>query len=277
LDTGVSDIVLNNRYFDGLKTGEKFFGISGIEMEEEIEFIKFNIGGFEKKTVAKVTNFQSLEKFTGLKLLGVIGNDVFNNCELVLDYTFKELTIYQLDKNGNPKSSKYIHQQPQDNLSFYLARGVPYVEVNSNGHLQKMIVDSGATANVMDANKIAQLNSSSIQVREGSMAGFGPKAVPTKFQIIDNLIVGKLSCPPMNTIFLNLDHLNQSQSRKRVDGVLGYEFLSNFRVGINFRKKEIYLWDRESVEMQWAIANKNWKTNEGEKSDWGGELHFVDY
>jgi hypothetical protein len=256
LDTGVSEIILNNRYFNGMPTGEKFYGISGSEMDKEIEAIRFDIGGFEKNVVAIVTDFTALEKISGLELFGVIGNSIFKNCEVVLDYIFKELTIYQLDKKGNRLTSKNIHQRPLDTLSIIIGRGVPYVEVNANGQRLKMSVDSGATANVMDIRGMDRLNSSFLQVTEGSMASFGPKKVPVKSQIIDKLIVGNLSCPPMKTLFVNMDHLNKSPSGIRVDGILGYEFLSNFRVAINFRKKEIYLWDRESVEQQWAIASK---------------------
>lgn len=257
LDTGVSEIILNNRYFNGEPTGDKFYGISGSEMEKEVQFIKFDIGGFEKQLFAIVADFTALEKVSGLELFGVVGNSIFKNCEVVLDYTFKELTIYQLDKKGNRFSSKNIHQRPMDTLSFIVGKGVPYVEVNANGQRLKMSVDSGASANVMDIEGIDHMNLSFSKVMKGSMASFGPEIVPVKSQIIDKMVVGKLLCPPMKTLFINLDHLNKSHSGKKVDGILGYEFLSNFRVAINFRKKEIYLWDRESVEQQWALASLN--------------------
>jgi len=257
LDTGVSEIILNNRYFNGERTGDKFYGISGSEMEKEVQFIKFDIGGFEKQLFAIVVDFTALEKVSGLELFGVVGNSIFKNCEVVLDYTFKELTIYQLDKKGNRFSSKNIHQRPMDTLSFIVGKGVPYVEVNANGQRLKMSVDSGASANVMDIEGIDRMNLSFSKVMKGSMASFGPEIVPVKSQIIDKMVVGKLLCPPMKTLFVDLDHLNKSHSGKRVDGILGYEFLSNFRVAINFRKKEIYLWDRESVEQQWALASLN--------------------
>ncbi|AVR44017.1 hypothetical protein C7S20_01365 [Christiangramia fulva] len=258
LDTGVSEVILNNRYFNGRPTGDKFYNINSTEMDKEIEVIRFNIGGFEKKVVATVTDFTAMEKFTGLELFGVVGNSIFKNCELVLDYIFKKVTIYQLDKKGNRMSSKNIHKKPLDTLSFFTGRGLPFIAVNLNGQRLNMIVDSGASANVMDIRQIKRLNLG-LRIQEDSLAGFGSKGVSVKSQKIDNLIVGNLTFPAMKTLFINLDHFNQRQRGSsqiiRADGLLGYEFLSNFRVAINFRKKEIYLWDRESVELQWTIAN----------------------
>lgn len=257
VDTGVSEVVLNKRFFHGTPTAEKFYGVNGIEIEKEIAFIKFNLGGFEKKVVAIVTDFTALEKITGKDLLGVVGNGIFKDCEMVLDYTFKELTIYQLNKYGNRICSKDIHQTPQDTVSFYLGRGVPFVEVKANGKKLQMSLDTGASANVIDSKEMQHLDSHFSQVIEKSMASFGANEVSVKSLTIEKLKVGNTTCPPMKTLFASLDHLNQNQWGLKVDGILGYEFLSNFRVAINFRKGEIYLWDRESVEMQWVLANKN--------------------
>lgn len=256
-DTGVSDIILNNKYFTGKLTGDKFYGIHGNEVEKEFALIRIDIEGFEKKAVATVTDFTALERLTGLELLGVVGNAIFKDCEVVLDYIFKEVTIYRLDKKGIPLFSKKLHQTAMDTLPFVTKKGVPLVEVNVNGERLTMIVDSGATANVMDRSEFNRLNTGSSPVLEVSLVGFGSEKVSVKSQSIDKLRVGLLTCPPMKTLIVDLDHLNLTQNGRRVEGVLGYEFLSNFRVAINFKKREIYLWDRESVELQWALANNN--------------------
>ena len=256
LDTGVSEMILNNKHFNGKLTDSHFYGIHGNEIEKETKFVRFYLEGFEKKTIAILTDFNALESMTGVELLGVIGNNIFKNCELVIDYTFKELTIYQLDKNGIPLSSKEIHQNSLDTLSFLWVLGIPLVEVYANGKLLKMLVDSGATANVIDENEVEGLNTDLNLLREVSLISFGPEKVSVKYQLIDKLRVGKLICPPMKTLFVSLDHLNEIQTRSNVHGILGYEFMSNFRVAINFKKREVYLWDRESVELQWILANK---------------------
>ncbi len=263
MDTGVSETILNNRHFKGKPTGDKFYGISGSEMEKEVEFIRLNLGGFTKQGFAIVADFSALEKNSGLDLLGVVGNGVFKNCEVVLDYIFKEVTIYQLDKKGNRLTLKNTHQIPLDTLPFTIVHGVPFIEVYANGKRLKMSVDSGATANILDIQEIDQHKSGYMQVGEQSLASFGSKEVFVKSLTIDSIVVGNLSCPPMKTLFTNLDHLNKSLNVIKVDGILGYEFLRNFRVAINYKKSEIYLWNRETVERQLANALRKI-----EKKDW---------
>jgi len=256
MDTGVSEIILNNRYFYGKPTGDNFHGISGSEMEKKVNFIKINLDGFERRALAIITDFSALEKSCGLELLGVIGNCIFKNNEVVFDYTFKELTIYQLDKKGKRLSSKQLHMIPADTLHFTLRNGVPSVDVQVNGKLLKMSVDSGATANVMGIHELNMQHDEFMQLTEQSLIGWGSKKVIVKSRKIENIRVGNHSCPPMKTLFVNLQHFNNSHKGKKVDGILGYEFMSNFRVAINFKKSEIYLWDRKTVELQWALASK---------------------
>ncbi|WP_194977166.1 retropepsin-like aspartic protease [Aquiflexum lacus] len=257
VDTGVSETILNKRYFKGSATGIKFYGIHGNEIENEIWPIKLNIEGFEKNMIGVIIDFTALEKKTGLDLLGVVGNSLFKNCELVLDYTFKELTIYRLNKEGNRISSKNIHQEPQSTLPIILGKGLALIEVKMNGKKLKMILDTGASANVMDIQEINHIGSGSSRVREVSMAGFGKNIIQVKSSKVNEWMVGNLPCPPMKTLFVTLNQLNQNNWGNRVDGILGYNFLCNFRVSINFRKKEIHLWDRESVELQLANAKKS--------------------
>lgn len=40
---------------------------------------------------------------------------------------------------------------------------------------------------------------------------------------------------------------------------MGYEFLSQYRTAINFRKKEIYIWDAAYVQEQLAAVQKQGK------------------
>ncbi len=256
LDTGVPDVTLNNRFFKGFPTGEKFYGVNGCETEKEIDFIRINLAGFEKKITATLTDFNALERTMGMQLMGVIGNNLFKNCEVVLDYTFGEVTIYQLDKKGNCLASKQIHQRPLETLSFSQGGSEPFLQVTANGQCLKMGLDSGASANVIDNRKTDLLNACFSRVMNDSLTSFGHETTSVKSLTMHELMVGGLSCPPMKTLIVSLDHLNQNRSGARLDGLLGYEFLSNFRVAINFRKKEIYLWDRKTVDEQLAAAGK---------------------
>ena len=51
----------------------------------------------------------------------------------------------------------------------------------------------------------------------------------------------------MNTAFTKLDQYNQHVVGPQADGILGYEFLQQFREAINFKKREVYLWEKASA------------------------------
>jgi hypothetical protein len=252
LDTGAPEVILNDRYFKGILTGKKFFGINGYVTEKQIDFVRFKLGDFEQKTCVTILDFSALERMTGLDLFGVIGNDVFSRCELVLDYEFREVTVYCLDRKGARQAVKWHHRTPTDTLKFHLKGNMPFVNVMIGGRRLKMGLDSGASVCVIDKFKKQKLARSLGGENVDSLSSFGPVSRQAQSSILQDMVVGKLPCPPMKTLFISLDHFNENLSGEYLDGILGYEFLSAFRVAINFRKRKIYLWDQQTVEDQWA-------------------------
>lgn len=261
LDTGASNITLNERYFDGREQGKHFYGINGSVSKAETEIIQFNLGGFKKTTNATITNFAALEESIGLKLFGVVGNSPFSKCELVIDYIFKEVTIYRLNKNGMRKKGKWTHMDPSDTLQFFLKGKMPIIRAQAGQHCLMLGLDSGASACVMDENFMEKLNGCFQVFDKTTLTSFGNDRTEVPYSQLNNLLVGKLPCPPMKTLFVSMAHFNQYVQGQQLDGILGYDFLSQFRVAINFRKKEIYLWDGHTVEAQWLAE----KSGKGEK------------
>jgi hypothetical protein len=259
LDTGATDITLNERYFNGKANGQHFFGINGSVSQSEIELIHFNLGGFKKNTNATITNFTALEESIGIELFGVVGNSPFTKCELVIDYIFKEVTIYRLNKNGMRKKGKWTHMDPSDTLQFFLKGKMPIIQAKAGKHRLMMGLDSGASACVMDENFMEKLNNCFQVFDKTTLTSFGHGRSEVPYSQLNNLRVGKLPCPPMKTLFVSMAHFNQHVKGQQLDGILGYDFLSKFRVAINFRKKEIYLWDGHTVEEQW-LAEKSGKS-----------------
>ncbi|MEK7257133.1 MAG: hypothetical protein AAB316_20425, partial [Bacteroidota bacterium] len=116
LDTGTPGLVLNCRIFKGEPSGEIFYGIHEAGMEVQTKLVRLSIGSFQKEEEAKITDFTAIETHTGMPVLGAIGNGVFEDCEIVFDYVFMELTIYDLDKNGNPTHPRPLHEPPLEVL-----------------------------------------------------------------------------------------------------------------------------------------------------------------
>lgn len=54
--------------------------------------------------------------------------------------------------------------------------------------------------------------------------------------------IDQLACAPMTTAFVSLAAWNISVPGPGADGMLGYEFLHQYKVMIHFKRKELYLW-----------------------------------
>jgi hypothetical protein len=214
------------------------------------------LGGFKIVTQATITNFSALEESTGLQLFGVVGNSLFYKCELVIDYIFHEVTIYRLDRKGMRKKDKKNHRCPDDTLKFYLKGKMPIIAAMAGQECLMLGLDSGASSCVIDQHFQEKLGGHFSDFSKTLLTSFGSERTEVTASELNNLLVGRLNCPPMKTIFVSMNHFNRHVKGQRLDGILGYEFLSQFRVSINFKKQEIYLWEGPTVEAQW-LAEKS--------------------
>ncbi len=259
LDTGTPDLTLNNLYFQGEAAEKVFYGINGEALEVQVKFVRLHIGGFIKDTEAKIVDFTAIEAYTGMPVLGAIGNKVFKDCEVVFDYVFKEFTIYRLDKNGKPLHNRALHEPPRDTLPFTPKGSMPSVEVRVGEKTLRLGLDSGAGVNVLDESKKPEIESRLKNGGKKAVSGFGTDTLVASSAQLDSLVASKILCPPLNVFFISLKQLNLNLPGPDLDGIMGYEFLSRFRTAINFRKKEIYIWDAAYVQEQLAAVQKQGK------------------
>lgn len=255
LDTGTPKLILNRNFFEGTPSNDLFHDIHGGNLTMQTKDVCLSIGDFCKATQAIITDFTSIEHTTKLPVLGVIGNSVFEDCEIVFDYIFKELTIYCLDRNGDPLQPRYLHEAPPlEAIPFELKGNLLVIEVMVGGHARKMALDTGAGVNVMETGNRKHIKPYIEALDEKNLVGFGDQSRLTPRSMVSELSVGQVRCPPMPTFMLSLKKLNKSLPGPKLDGILGHEFINRFRIAINFRKKEFKIWDTPHVEEQFALA-----------------------
>lgn len=131
---------------------------------------------------------------------------------------------------------------------------MPIIQVNISGQSLQLGIDSGAGINLLSESLKHQLTLS--LTGGGNVTGMNSKNENLEMAEIEAIKVGILSCQPMRTMFVPIEQFNKNSGRVDIDGILGYEFLSQFRIAINFYQKEIYLWDKETMEAQLAMRNK---------------------
>ncbi|MBV6442333.1 MAG: hypothetical protein DYG98_19125 [Haliscomenobacteraceae bacterium CHB4] len=259
LDTGTPDLTLNDLYFQGETSEKTFYGVNAEALDVQMKFVRLNIEGFVKDTEAKIIDFTAIEAYMGLPILGAIGNKVFEDCEVVFDYVFREFTIYRLNKNGEPLQGRALHDPPRDTLSFEKKGCMPSVEMRVGEKNLRVGLDSGAGVNVLEENKKADIESCLKNGGKRSLASFGTDTLVASGAQLDSVRVRNIRCPALSVLFISLKQLNRDLPGPDLDGIMGYEFLSQYRTAINFRKKEIYIWDAAYVQEQLAAVQKQGK------------------
>lgn len=217
LDTGVEQLVLNNRYFDGFPTRRVILGVEGRPVPIEEGIFDVAIGDwFFPNAFARITDLRALEVYTGLPVLGSIGGKLFRNCELVIDYTFRELTLYP---NGQDTELLSLHTDAEAVLAFRFKGGMPSIEANIGGRLFRFGLDTGASANVLDARHQHKSSITFSVLEERQVASFGSKTSARPAGQLMNLSLGNHLCSPMLTLLGWLGDMNQRCPGPRVVGL----------------------------------------------------------
>jgi predicted aspartyl protease len=117
------------------------------------------------------------------------------------------------------------------------------VHVNDHGPFD-FILDTGAGTSLLSSELAKQLDIKVIGSKEGQSAG---GKVSVSLAKVDSVAVGEIKLPGIDVGIVDLSHIGNAVGAK-IDGDLGYNFLKNFRVTIDYRDFQIRLDDPKRVE-----------------------------
>lgn len=249
LDTGAPGLVLNLTYFRDYPItshdGEQAsiggsFGI-GIQKTSvrNLSFDRFQYFN----TDADLTNLGQIENAKGIKVLGLLGVDLFKQCEMIIDF---EKSLIYLHRIGKKESSTYKHQSLKD-TSLY--RTFP-IEMTDNriitttemeGRKLKLVIDCAAESNILDSRLPNKIFDNITITRRVKLAGPGDKKIDALYGSMSNLRIGTLDINNLPVTVTNLEYTCFAKGGC-VDGVLGFDFLSLHKIGFNFVNHKMYIW-----------------------------------
>jgi predicted aspartyl protease len=139
----------------------------------------------------------------------------------------------------SPKSSK---------VKFRLAGGAQPlillpVRVNGDGPFE-FILDTGAGTSLLSSDLAKKLNIKIISTKEGQSAG---GKVSVSLAKVDSLALGQAKLDDVDVGIVDLSHIARTIGTK-IDGDIGYNFLKNFRITIDYHDCEIQFDDPTRVE-----------------------------
>ena len=249
LDTGAPHLVLNLPYFrdypSTIVQDMEQADVSGTGPPVVRTVAKdFSLGGLQYYNVASdLVDLGHIENSKGIKILGLLGMELFKQCEMIIDY---EKNLLYLHRISRKESSSYQHAMLKE-TSLYntfpidLINNKIVARAEIAGKKLKFAIDYAAESNIIDSrlpNKIFENVSISRRV---VLNGSRNKKVEALYGKLTGMKMGNEEIGELPFLITNLANTCLSLEGC-VDGVLGFDFLSLHRIGFNFVNRKMYIW-----------------------------------
>ena len=248
-DTGVYDLMLNERYFQNYRKVDLEYALTDVGgAATEIQHIpikSFQWGKLSRRQFSVPTvNLDGLEQMMGKKLLGLIGYNVIRSFEVIIDYHNQTLTLLDLNKDGLPSVAP---PTPADYLfDFKMMGTLPVLEVAfSNNRTLSLGLDSGSTLNLINKSLEPEFEPISKSNRSISFQGVLSEVTQARYLLMENVAIqDQVAWRFWKAAFRDLSHMHHLNVP--VDGLLGINFFKMGKVSINYRTREIKVWEKEN-------------------------------
>lgn len=121
------------------------------------------------------------------------------------------------------------------------------VEGYINDKKAMFLVDTGASRTVLDVNSIMDyIEKPVLEKNEQLSTGLGTNTMPSQVTTLNKLQFGDLIIQDYQAVIIDLKYVHQSYSMLELplfQGVLGGDILKGYKAVINYKKKELKLYD----------------------------------
>lgn len=240
LDTGAPGLIINGKpgLSDGLTEG---MGLHGPLQIEAIAVEYFEMGSLVRRNVtAYLLDMEYLEQVTGCPIAGLIGHTVLENLELYLDLEQGMVELHP----GSSSSLKESLGQPMLEIPFILRNHLPVVKVKIGKRSYRLGIDSGAEVNILNERLFGKLKpyQEGLVVRH-RIRGLDQQIKEVRSVNICAMLMQGSTMPSQRYYFADLTAIRQLHQLS-IDGLLGYPFLQQYRVAIDYQSRIIRLWPK---------------------------------
>ena len=237
LDTGAPTLVVNNRGSadgGGSYTG---YGSGGTVTCTDYRVEDFRMTGRTVRNYWAIgLDLRDMEGRTGRSIDGMVGYDLLNDGELRIDYAARSFRLM-------PSSRKPLHENraPKAVLKFSLVDHLPVIRLRIDGKRYDFAIDTGAGVNLVDDDLTDRLplRSTADQMNIQGLDGH-PLDLDLYTLLLAQLPQSGPAPVPVEFVATDLHHLQENG--QQIAGILGSAFLSRYTVGIDYRRRRIYLW-----------------------------------
>ncbi len=247
LDTGAPYLVLNATYFrDMPHLGEQEAnGVNGTSSGTFRTQVRNLSLGFDlrfNRLAADVTDLSSIENSKGIKILGLLGTQVFRKMAITVDHFHNVLYLHKLDAKGEIAPAERVFNQPEMRTAFKYMNDVIFIKGQIADRSFWLAFDTGAECNLLSNEAPQAVIKHMTVVSRSKMIGVGGKGgAELIYANFDRLVIGNYLFSNNRILITDLGHLGKAYGGS-VDGVLGYDFFARGIFTINFAKKEFEMY-----------------------------------
>lgn len=226
LDNGAPYLVLNSTMVSPEAASDKDAGV-GIN--------SFSWQGYRSRNHTVLSmDLRSLEKETGRPIAGLIGFTVLRPYELTLDYEHGLLRMVRVDEFGIPVIAFDSSERARWKGTLVMNGHIPVVSFKIGSKKYSMGIDCGAQTNLIHNDVAGRLGSKMIDDGEGMLGGSDNVSAIAKRVLIKDAYLGTMDFGMMQWYISDMKNIIVMPGVK-LDGLLGYAFLSRYRLTLNFR------------------------------------------
>lgn len=239
LDLGAPYLVLNSTYFRDYKVLREFR--SGTLTSESAFIKRTSVKRFEFGEVyfenieADITDLARIENKRGVKILGLMGVNLFKSFVLELDMRSNQLVLYKTA----PVEQKEDDLILQTDLT--IQNDVLLIKSEINGKKLRFSLDTGAEVNIVDNRLPGKIFEGMEISRRTTVSGASGQTAEVLLVSMGKMKIGEVDFDGMRTLVLNLNTMSRAYGLG-IDGMLGYSFFSRGKVVLDFQNKQLKMY-----------------------------------
>jgi predicted aspartyl protease len=248
LDTGAPKLVLNMTYFRNYSsTGEDtdpggITGSAGSANPTEVRSLSMGPIHYFRVNADRV-NLGHIENVRGVKILGLLGMQLFKRFEMIIDYEKGLIYLHLINRKESPVYKNDLLQDTAAYNSFNIDiienKLITYGEMS--GRKLTFIIDTGAESNILDSRLPDKIFENISITRRTTLTGAGNKKVDALYGDMSNMKLGGNDMGKLPVLVTNMEKMCFSYNQC-IDGMLGFDFLSLHKIGFNFVSRKMYIW-----------------------------------
>lgn len=249
LDTGAPRLVLNLTYFrnypDAETPEEDAGGITGSaagSRPTRVASLRFGPVRYSKLNADRI-NLGHIENSRGVKILGLLGMELFSKFEMIIDYENNLIYLHLITRKeaSTYKSDLLADTSAYNTFPIFMKENKLLTYAQIAGKKLTFVIDTGAESNVLDSRLPDRIFEQVAITRRVVLTGSGSSKIEALYGDMKDMKMGNLEISTLPVLVTNLEKLCFSYDQC-IDGMLGFDFLSLHKIGFNFVKNKMYIW-----------------------------------